>query len=224
MPLDDPGFAEPVGPETGVPSVASGGTRMVPVNLMTLAYVVTGALALALISFTIGFRQGQSDAEGTFVVPREVDPEIPEDPILLDPATSPEPEPPRRSEAEVAGGLGEGGGGVVAVAPDVERRTPGLNYVSLGVIGDRPEAERLVRFLEANDIPAQINRIQTRRVRGWQVMTLRGITGREFSQKLPRRTDHEAEIAALGRIWRDQAEGTLDFTSPERWLWVKYDP
>lgn len=193
-----------------------------------MAYAISWSLFVLAVGWVAGFQSGQHDAYREWDTANEVptftdSSEVPFDPLLIDDERSPEPEPPRNQTTRTESASNDRPQSTPQ-ASDVERRTPGLNYLVLGSIEDREEADRLVRFLSAEGAPAQMVRVRVRGRTSWQVLTLQGITGREFGRNAAVRQEHESMVRSLGRRWLDEMKGNLDFTGPGRWQWTKYNP
>lgn len=226
--------APPEAPTSHEPSHAHA-HRTVRINTLTLAYLATWTLVILVVGWVAGFQSGKSEVyqewESASEIPTFEDSgEVPFDPLLLDEQRSAEPEPIERSrpapdqQASVAGSSADAPTQPSSGSADAERRTPGLNYLALGTVREQEEAERLVGFLEAEGMPAQMVRVRARSGQAWQVLTLEGITGREYGRNAPVRRDHEARVTELGRRWLKEMDGTLDFTVPARRQWTKHDP
>lgn len=55
----------------------------------------------------------------------------------------------------------------------------------------------------------------------YEVFATVGITGEEYKNNRPVRTELEAKVARIGERFRREAKGPTDFAKP---LWMKYNP
>ncbi|QYK47014.1 MAG: hypothetical protein KF838_09475 [Phycisphaeraceae bacterium] len=105
-------------------------------------------------------------------------------------------------------------------------RQPGQNYLKLAVLS-RADAEHAIAYLgsggvEAIGVPvvdpgAGAGKNPSR----YEVFATVGITGEEYRNNRPVRTELEAKVARIGERYRREAKGSTDFAKP---LWMKYNP
>ena len=213
-------------------SMSEGGPgRMLRVPVFTVWIGIAVVIAGGFLLFTAGHQLGQTKKEAEWMAEfgasvAEAPTEVPDlgrsQPRVV--ISDPDPEPLDAGPASGQPASPPGAGSTSSrPGPFDEQRQVGLNYLTLGVIGGRPEAERLIRWLGDQGVPAMAVELSgsSGNNRSYRVWTLNGITGTAYARRLAARTEHEARVAELGRSWLDDMDGTLDFTRPSELYWKK---
>ncbi|MBX3317461.1 MAG: hypothetical protein KF902_11435 [Phycisphaeraceae bacterium] len=139
----------------------------------------------------------------------------------------------QRQQSPTTGGLSSGlanmaRAGILSSAGVLpsDPRQPGQNYLKLAVLS-RADAEHAIAYLgsggvEAIGVPvvdpgAGAGKNPSR----YEVFATVGITGEEYRNNRPVRTELETKVARIGERYRREAKGSTDFAKP---LWMKYNP
>ena len=113
-------------------------------------------------------------------------------------------------------------GGVLSADP----RQPGRNYLKLATLG-RADTERAIEYLAAGGVEAIGIPVVDPKAGGannparYEIFATVGITGEEYANNRPVRSDLEAKISRLGERFKREAKGPTDFSKP---LWMKHNP
>jgi hypothetical protein len=100
--------------------------------------------------------------------------------------------------------------------PLVDTRESGLNYCVAASLLPKDEAERAARFLTENGLPAapvwvESDAGEAKNRPAYRVYILKGLSGSDVNRRAPGRTDLEAELMRLGKIWQREHRGNVNF-------------
>lgn len=193
-------------------------TLHVPMSAIYLS--IAGVLLVVLIIWAIAYRSGASQEKakseqelravaGTKLQdPLKTAPtQIPNNPSLVSPRPAPTPTQPAK-EPPVPANTGSPFG--------IDPRQVGLNYYLVEGRLDRESAEKMHAFLIQRGVPAfavvddrggAVNNPPL-----YLVGVNRGVTGEEFRNQSAARTELEAQIRRLGKVWQSEHRGTTDFS------------
>lgn len=108
-------------------------------------------------------------------------------------------------------------------------REPGLNYLSLAILGPE-DTQEAIAYLAANGVEAvgipllgAVDRKKpaANNLPSYKLVALPGITGAEYSQRQPARTRLEEAVERLGSAWQKEYRGSSNFA---KHAWEKYQP
>lgn len=239
-----PAEARPTAPreaeERGVPAASLPLTRAKPgvveIPLIWVYVGCAGMIALLVLVWTVAYGRGgvAREAEWQELMASRGDP------IVADPLGSTGANPagsegsrsgsPQRPERQPALGVQPGATrlGVLSSAGvlPTDPRQPGRNYLMLASLG-RADAELAIEYLGAAGVEAIGAPVvdpkggSANNPARYEVFATVGITGEEYKNNRPVRTELEAKVARIGERFRREAKGPTDFAKP---LWMKYNP
>lgn len=108
-------------------------------------------------------------------------------------------------------------------------REPGLNYLSLAILGPE-DTQEAIAYLAANGVESvgipllgAVDRKKpaANNLPSYKLVALPGITGAEYSQRQPARTRLEEAVERLGTAWQKEYRGSSNFA---KHAWEKYQP
>lgn len=204
---------------------------------VSLSYVglyglVAGAVLLAVLCWSVGYRVGYGSGEEAWL--RESSggrEDYPVDPLAGAGADVEGRGEPERVMGTDTGGAGEPAGGsaarVLTARGPVDRdpRREGYNYLELATLSGE-QARAALAFLAGEGVEA-IAVAQVDSAGGgannpvrYRVVSIEvAIPGEQFRAMRTERLDHEGLIERLGSVWRREQKGASDFASP---LWKRY--
>lgn len=217
---------------TSVPAPAQG---RVNVSVAAIYGFIAAALALAVATWTIGYRLGYSAGEKSVWQSQS-------NPIMLPPpgelatpgadaagSENPrpasnsrpdtiDPQPPRTTASNTSVGI---------LSPDgtlyTDPRIPGSNYLELATL-TRDQAESAIRFLAARGVsaigvPVESSAGSANNPTRYRLVSLKlSVPSDQFRESGARRRAHEEEIKRLGAEWQSEG-GASNFAKPQ---WTRF--
>lgn len=206
--------------------------------------LTTGSLLLALpvilvvgfviwgVAYNRGFNKGeQGVTKDLNLTPGTVnDPlkgTIPANPNLISDGGRSSGQPAPRGEVKNPVPAPQSGGARTPPAAITgDPRVLGLNYLILASRMDKESAERAAAFLTENGVPAFIVSVAksgsaANNPGPYTLYAQQGITAEQYKARTPERTELEAKVARLGKVWQKEHRGQTDFSQT---LWEKKKP
>jgi hypothetical protein len=188
---------------------------------LAVACVMGVGLVLWMAAYKLGFNNGEGKAvkdlgghgggNGAITEPLRNEP-IPVNPRLITKA------PPAPTGA--TGGDSKGVTPPPAPVGDGQR-VAGLNYLVIATKLDKETADRAAAFLTENGVPGLVVRAggSANNTGSYTLYGQQGITREQLRARDPVRTELEAKVAKLGKVWQKEHKGRTDFSQT---YWEKF--
>ncbi len=214
-----------------MPGAVRSGVRL---SLVALYGLIVGAIALAVVSWSVGYRLGHRDGEAAWL---EANPgtvrEFPVDPLVGGGALASDGADEDTDDGVVGaedGSDGQGGAlsaGVLSARGVLDRdpRQEGYNYLELATLSEG-QAVSAMGFLAGRGVHSIAVPLVENGAGGannpvrYRLVSIEvAIPGEKFRAMRSARLDHERLIERLGSEWRREHNGASDFARP---LWKRY--